>query len=59
MLLPVFGFYRNVGDRVTAMQHHTVSNVKSDVTDTSGVVCAGEEYEVAGADFAFADRGAY
>ena len=59
MLLPVIRFDRSVGNGVSAVDHHTIANIDTDVRCTGGIISALEENQISRLGRAFRDNVAY
>lgn len=46
--LPVAGVQIGVGNRVSAMQHHSIAHINTHMGDTAGVIGAHEEHQITG-----------
>ena len=59
MLLPVIRFDRSVRNRVSAVDHHTIADINTNVRCTGGIISALEENQISRLGRAFRDNIAY
>lgn len=59
MLLPGIRFDRSVGNRVSAVDHHTIADINTNVRCTRGIISALEENQISRLGRAFRDNVAY